>query len=540
MSRTDAPSILRAVLVPLFFLVYFNLLFSFENVPSTPILRPVAKLSIETCVLLFVLASVVTFGRHLHRAVRALLAFAIFALSLVRYVDVTAYGVLGRAFNLHGDFPHLHRVFAMFWEALTLSTGLAIVSVVLLLSIAAIWLNNRGLVVWERVFENARPRRVALMGIPAALVLFGVLPGNRLAFTTSSMVAQQVRNLRVGEAEKVALETIEWPAQHLNASLDRLGGAHVFLIFLESYGVTLLEDSQHFDALRGRYQQLEERLGAAGYHFRSSQIQSPTFGGGSWRAHASLLSGVHVDSEHIYDALVDSDRATLVSVLRDRGYRTVAAEPGIKWYWPEGEFFGFDEIYAFDELDYDGPPIGWWKIPDQFTLHRLFQEEIDNATGPVFAKVSLIMTHIPYFPIPEYVDDWSRFDDGTAFDVGMKSVAHDAYRDIRELSSWYVESFRYELDVVEGFLTSYVPENSLTIVLGDHQPPKLVTHNNDSWAVPIHVFSKKPDLVEAFEAVGFTSGLVPLQPSALRMADFLERFVEIYDSGDVATLATDP
>ena len=28
------------------------------------------------------------------------------------------------------------------------------------------------------------------------------------------------------------------------------------------------------------------------------------------------------------------------------------------------------------------------------------------------------MTHIPYFPVPGYVDDWTRFDDGTAFDAG--------------------------------------------------------------------------------------------------------------------------
>ena len=33
---------------------------------------------------------------------------------------------------------------------------------------------------------------------------------------------------------------------------------------------------------------------AAGFDFRSAQIQSPTFGGGSWRAHASLLSGLWV------------------------------------------------------------------------------------------------------------------------------------------------------------------------------------------------------------------------------------------------------
>ncbi|MGH9335506.1 MAG: sulfatase-like hydrolase/transferase, partial [Vicinamibacteria bacterium] len=259
------------------------------------------------------------------------------------------------------------------------------------------------------------------------------------------------------------------------------------------------------------------------------QIQSPTFGGGSWRAHATFLSGFHADSEHLYDALLASKRRTLVHVLREKGYRTVAAEPGIKWYWPEGLFYGFDRIYDFEALDYRGPPIGWWKIPDQFTLYRIYQDEIRTAETPLFVKFSLIMTHIPYYPVPQYVPRWSRFDDGTAYDAELQSVAHDAYRDLMELSTWYIEAVGYEVDVLEGFLLDYVPENSLVIIVGDHQPPKLATHDNDSWAVPMHVLSRREDLVRAFDALGLEKGLVPRSPNALRMADFLPRFLEIFD-----------
>jgi hypothetical protein len=102
-----------------------------------------------------------------------------------------------------------------------------------------------------------------------------------------------------------------------------------------------------------------------------------------------------------------------------------------------------------------------------------------------------------------------------------------------ELSTWYLAAVGYELDVLEGSLTSYAPENSLVILVGDHQPPKLATHDNDSWAVPMHVFSKREDLVRAFDALGFQKGLLPLSKSSFRMADFLERFLEIYD-GDPA------
>ena len=526
---------MKALFLLLSFL-YFNALFTFENIPSTPALTPVAKLSIEVVVLLGMLAVV---GR-LSRFTKAALAVLIFSLTLVRYVDVTTLGVLGREFNLHGDFPHVHRVFAMFWEVMSLSSGLLVLEAVAIISGVALALNWVGLGVWERALERPRFRRVVLMAVPVLVSAFLLASSKMFAVPTSAIVAKQIRNLRAGEAEQHAVAEIDWPVQNVGSSLEGLGGANVFLVFLESYGVTLIEDAHHYDAIAPRYREMERRLKSAGYAFGSSQIHSPTFGGGSWRAHATFLSGFHVESEHLYNALLVSDRKTLVSVLSEHGYRTVAVEPGIKWFWPDGEFYGFDRIYTFDDIDYQGPLMGWWKIPDQFTLYRLYQNEIRDARAPLFAKLSLIMSHIPYVPVPEYVEDWSRFDDGTAFDAGLKSVAHDAYSDLRELSTWYVEAFRYELDVVEGFLLSYVPENSLVIVVGDHQPPKLVTHDNDSWAVPIHVFSKREELVRAFDPLGFEEGLVPLTPTALTMADFLDSFLEIYDSRDVPLATMDP
>lgn len=531
------PSLLRTVLIPAGVFLYFNFLFSFENVPSTPMLRPMPKISVEAVVLLVGLAGIVALGWKLSRLTKTVVAVLIFFLSVVRYFEVTALGILGREFNLHGDFPHLHRVFEMFWEAVSPLTAALVLGGALVIAIIAIGANRYGLSQWERAVTGKFARRGAFVAAGTSMAVLA-LAGRPLAFSTSAMVVKQMGNLRTGEAEVAALESIEWPAQNLDSSLAKLGGANVVLVFLESYGTTLIEDPHHFDAIAPRYRQLEESLSDAGYAFRSSQIQSPTFGGGSWRAHASFLSGVHVDSEHIYDALVRSDRSTLVSALRERGYRTVAAEPGIKFYWPDGEFYGFDEIYAFRDLDYDGPPMGWWKVPDQYTMHRVGSLELRDPERPVFAKFSLIMSHIPYYPIPPYVQDWKSFDDGTAFESGRKSVAHDAYRDLRELSTWYVEAFRYELDVLEGFLLDYVPENTLTIVLGDHQPPKLVTHDNDSWAVPMHVFSRRPELVDAFAELGFEPGLVPLNESDLRMADFLERFLEIYDE-DREAMTTD-
>ncbi len=518
--------IMTRFLTPALFFLYFNAFFTFENVPSMPSIRFVPRLSVEVMVMVAALGLLAALGKSLPRWTKLVLAVVLYLAMTVRYLEVTALGVLGRPFDLHGDFPHLHRVVEMFWEVLSLSMGLAVVTGFLLVSGIGIGLNWAGLSVLERAMADPRMRAVAFVAAPICLVLYLAGVTKPFAYPVSAMAASQLENLRAGDEE--ALAAVDLPELELQTGLPGLLGANVFVIFLESYGVTLLEDSHHFDTIGPRYRKLEQSLAAAGYAFRSSQIQSPTFGGGSWRAHATLLSGVDVTTEHIYDVLLASDRGSLVRLLQNEGYRSVAAEPGIKWYWPDGLFYGFDEVYDFEKLDWRGPAMGWWKVPDQFTLYRIYEDEIRGAKQPLFAKFSLVMTHIPYYPVPTYVDDWTRFNDGTAYARGLKSVAHDAYRDLTELSSWYLGAFGYELDVLEGFLVKYVPENSLVIILGDHQPPKLATHDNNSWAVPMHVLSKRATLVERFESLGFEEGLVPLTPSSFAMSDFLEAFARLF------------
>jgi hypothetical protein len=519
---------MRRLVLGLILLLYWNALFTFENVPSTPAMRLVPKLSVELLVLVVLLAAAKEIGYSLSRLVRGGVALLLLLAATVRYVDVTAFGVLGREFDLYGDFPHVHRVLAMFLEVMTPGLGLLLVSLVLLAAGLAFFFNWVGLGVLDHALENAWWRRGLGAASTAGIAAFLVWGGS-FAQPVSAIAARQIGHLREGVAVAPAVVELDLPELSADSNLARLAGSDVYLIFLESYGITLFEDAHHFRSLEPRYRELESRLSKAGYFFSSTQIQSPTFGGGSWRAHATLLSGVDVGSEHRYNALLASKRKTLVHFLKERGYRTVAAEPGIKWYWPDGLFYGFDRIYDFEALDYKGPPMGWWKIPDQFTLYRLYKDEIARAEKPLFVKASLIMTHIPYYPVPAYVPDWRRFDDGTAYPAGLKSVAHDAYRDLMELSTWYVAAVGYELEVLEGFLQSYVPDDALVIIVGDHQPPKLATHDNDSWAVPMHVLSKREGLVRAFDAIGFETGLVPLQKSSLHMADFLERFLEIFD-----------
>lgn len=514
-------------LVPLLALFLLNALLTFENVPTTPLIRPTPAVAMELPAIVMVLIASSFLNRRLTMVARFIATLILVFVVWLRYIDVTVLGVLGRPFDLYGDTPHVHRVAASFLETMTPLLGAGVVAIVALIvgaSFGLCWAAVRGT---SRMCEAPDSRKWLAVACAGALVSSFVAPAF-FSRATTEILARQARSVIVGpRLDDVA--GLEEPPAHVNSRLSALRNAHVIVIFVESYGVSLLEEPEQRRAILPRFMTMEDRLRSAGYAIGSSQIVSPTFGGGSWRAHATLLTGFEARSERVYDALLQSNRPSLVQLLERRGYRTVAAEPGIQRLWPEGLFYGFDKIYDFKTLDYRGPAIGWWKVPDQYTLYRVFTEEILPARSPVFAKFSLIMTHIPYFPVPEYVSDWTRFDRGTAYEHGLHSVAHDAYRDLLELSRWYVASMQYELDILEGLLLNYVPDNSLVIVLGDHQPPKIATHDSHSWAVPMHVFSRRAELVRAFDSLGFEPTLVPTGPPAMRMSEFLDGFLKVFD-----------
>ena len=83
--------------------------------------------------------------------------------------------------------------------------------------------------------------------------------------------------------------------------------------------------------------------------------------------------------------------------------------------------------------------------------------------------------------------------------------------------------------VLEAYLTQYIEDDALIIILGDHQPNVQITGENSLWSVPIHVISRNPVFLESFAKRGYTPGLIPQQPlphpgMETFLYDFLEDF----------------
>ncbi len=490
-------------------LIGLNLLLTISFSANLPWVRPTATVSPD--LLLLVAAAALLGGLSAPRGGRTLLALLLLAAASARIAGLIALELLGRPLDPAGDLPHLGAVAEM------LGTVTPALTLGVLLPLAALLLGGlllllvRALGVLTDAANGFGPRRRVGFGV-AALVLL-LLPG--LSPPGGSALLAGWRLAAAPLAEPAAVIT-DPPLP----GVPDLGGADFYVIFLESYGVAAFEDPDRRPALEAAAERWAEDARAGGFDYLSAQIQSPTFGGGSWRAHASLLSGVWVEREALYRTLIESGRVSLVRLLGAAGYRTVAFEPGIQGAWPEGAWYGFDQIYDRAGIDYRGPAMGWWEVPDQFTLYALHQREIQTATRPLFAKVSLITSHIPYWPVPPYVTPWSRFDAGTAYEGPLRSVAHDDYRDLAELSERYLTSLEYQFRIVGGFLRELAPRPALVAVIGDHQPPKLSLHDSDTWATPIHLFARDPGLLEPWTERGFTRTLIPEAGTSWRMSDF--------------------
>ncbi|WP_061931804.1 sulfatase-like hydrolase/transferase [Aureimonas sp. AU22] len=324
-------------------------------------------------------------------------------------------------------------------------------------------------------------------------------------------------------AREVAIDPLRQdPPDDLLAALH---GHDVLVVFVESYGRSVLENPRFSRRTLGRLRAVDAELAAAGISARSGWMGSPIAGGQSWLAHGTLLSGLLVDNQIRYESLLRSDRESLNAVFRGAGWRTVAVMPAITMPWPEAAWFGFDEVLAAHDLGYAGLPFNWVTMPDQFTLHRI-GEVLDRSTQPVMLETALISSHAPWTPIPRMVP-WNAVGDGTIFDVQARGgeAPEVLWRDPERVRENYGLSIDYAMEALGSFIARFA-KDAVVVVVGDHQPAELVTGPDASRDVPFHVLSSDVDVLRRLEGWGLASGMVPASDGpSMPMDAFRERFV---------------
>lgn len=520
-------------------LALLNAALTLGNIWPTPFVRMSGDLSLELAACVLALVSLRRSVTAHERGVLRALSAVWMLLTLGRYAAVTTQSLWGRDINLYWDMPHVPAVGAMLafvaspWVIGAVIGAVVVVPLVLYTPIR--WAFGRV----AAATHDARLRRV--MVTLSALVFFvGAVQRLDERIPQSPGVATPVTLVWAQQARQLAYEMSGagmrelGPAPELASNLAQVRGADVFLIFVESYGAVSWERPAYAAELAPSRTQLADDIAASGRQVVSAFVESPTFGGESWLAHISLMSGTEIRDGAMNARLMAQQRDTMVAPFKRQGYRSVAVMPGIQSVWPEGKFYGFDTIYGALDMRYEGPSFGWWDVTDQFCLARVDALEVAPAPAartPVFVMFPTISTHTPFTPTPPYQPDWARMLTATPYDPLPLEQAYDVPADWLDLGPGYVRSLKYAYTTLGGYLRLRADRDFVMIVIGDHQPPALVSGEGAPWDVPVHIITNRQVVLDRLVQRGFTPGLAPRRPSLAKMHALTPLLLDAFGDG---------
>jgi hypothetical protein len=406
---------------------------------------------------------------------------------------------------------------------------------------AALTLAVLRLATFARCHDRAA-RRVVTAGV-AVWVVFALLgtqlfPDAPIASDTSAAMAKRTivkvpGSLRDRTQFANAMRTDTFAGTPPADLLRGLRGSDVVFGVVESYGRSALTDPQMAAVVGPVLDAGARRLAAAGFGTRSGFLTSSTFGGGSWLAHASVQSGLWIDNQQRYRQLVSGDRLTLTGAFHRAGWRTVGVEPGNTKYWPEGDFYGYDQVYDSRTLGIPGTVVR--VVADAGSVH---------ARGvPAFgvrragARPADGRDHADLEPRTLDADSAAdrlerrggRLDLPVGHAAGAKRSslwAHPA-----RVKAQYAASVTYSISSLVDWAVRYGGRQLVLVIYGDHQALPIVSGTSASHDIPITIVANDPAVLDRIAGWGWQPGLRPGPRAPVwRMDSFRDRFLTAFGS----------
>jgi hypothetical protein len=457
------------------------------------------------------------------------------ALSLVAYrIDVAVCAVLMRQQPVLYDqvflVRHLLVLIMDLWD-LRMAVVLTLTAALLLSAgVGLRWLLRMA----GRALRDSRRVATLVAWALAAALLLGVWAGTAraaLPFVTPQLIANVQRSLALHRAVERGVQTSPYRAYDTLALRRK---PRMLWFFVESYGRVMASDPSLRPGWLADLDAFEQTTAPAGLHAVSGFSIASVSGGRSWLAHASALAGVQISHQALFQRLFIDASAPMPSLprfFREQGYRTVLLAPSDRERAgvPLVDYYDFELTLSYAELAYRGSALGWGLLPDQYSLEHASARWLAQRDRPLFLVFNMVSSHYPWHDVPELVrdvEDPSGFHAATAPAATADDEPHDKakhsflvnqiLRYAREapragiglapgLRSAYGRAIGYDLAVIARYLAR-ADDDTLAIVMGDHQPPLLVSEHDD-LAVPVHVLARDPALLAEFRAHGFTDGL---------------------------------
>jgi hypothetical protein len=459
--------------------------------------------------------------RGLRRFAAGFSMFYVFALVYKSYAGALL-GLFQRQANFLNDYSLIIGEMSFLLDALDLSPwvylagGTAIIVLI-------------GLIFWgaRKTFEtgpipaSGKATRFVIITLGSIAILVGGLFPRLTAdlqLPLSSVSAEITANVRRSIESREDIQTILTmdPNDSYDYSQYALSETpDVFFVFIESYGSVLYQRPHFTPPYLQMAEALEKSLANDGWSAVSTLSEAPTWGGGSWMSYTSALFGVFVEQQSKYNALKVKygllQYPNIGRYFSAQGYEYVWVVP-IDRQLPETRavidqrFYGPDRWITFDTLDYEGPLFGWGpSAPDQFTFGYI-QDFVSQHEQPSFLVYLTQNSHYPWTPLPPVMDDWRDFETIEMQD-GILSEAQKEGLPLGESRQNYLQAIDNTFESLEEFITSLQKENSVIVLIGDHQPPAVSRHE-DGYRTMVHIISQDVDLLESFHEYGFVDGLV--------------------------------
>ena len=447
----------------------------------------------------------------LARTLGGLLALMI----LVRVVDRLVWLWFGRELVVATDLElvlPLVEVSTAGWRYLPLAAVVAGFAAVLLL---LAWPLSSGLSAVARL-----PRPWAAVPLVLAATWFVQGPVSDFGI---DQIDKQVSRFAYARAAKERFEEARTRDPWRTAPPDRLfpllRGVDVVVVFVESYGRSSFVQPDLARVVRPALARLEAGAAAGGKTLVSGFVRSPTLGGQSWLAHATLASGIRITDQGGWRVYLKEADADLAHLFHRAGHATFEIEPAIVRPFPEADRLGFDKLLFASQLDYRGPRPGYVTMPDQFTLSRLEEvlKDLHDRPNGAYGQVVLVGSHAPFTPPVPPVLPWASIDEGQGFEGRIPEGPSPAalWSDASALRAAYADQIAATVDVLASWAALPTDRPRLAIVLGDHEPAARVLGEDPGHLVPVHVLASSPKLSLPFKKAGFIEGATPDKSAAV-------------------------
>ncbi|HET8558023.1 MAG TPA: CDP-alcohol phosphatidyltransferase family protein [Gaiellaceae bacterium] len=529
-ARVRHPATAAVQTLPALAVVWAALVFPIQPWDFT--LGSFARLPLEGFVVVGLAVALPTRAR---RAVVWLAGPLLGVIVLIKVFDLGFFTFLDRPFNPVEDWAYLSIGQRTVRDTFGIRDADLAVEAVVVIGLTAFLVP--ALALGQLTRSAARHRRRSLQAVGALTVVWALcwvvgvdVSGLRIASTSAAQLAvdevQAVRADYRDQARFNALLARKDPYANVppNRLLEGLRGKDILLVFVESYGQMAVQGTSFSPAVDEVVDGGTQQLAADGFSSVSGWLSSPTYGGGSWLAHATLQSGAWITSPHRFARLTASKRLTLASAFRSAGWKTVAEVPATYGRWPDGHsFYHYGRVWDRANLGYRGPKYGWSPMPDQWVLQQFAKDElIKRDRRPVFSEIDLTSSHEPWTRIPSLIS-WNRLGNGSIFN--RLPVDQTGLTDTQQ---GYGLSIRYALRALYSFIERYGNKNTVLIVLGDHQPSRVTRPT--SHEVPTTIIAHDPKVIGRLSSWGWTDGMLP-SPSApvWLMSAFRNRFFNAFD-----------